>query len=202
MEVFFLAIIILVLSILMVMVIVLMHTVSKLKLVQKTNLEDLESNLRRQTDLALPGDMQSGFEVILQKHEKYLDELLRTTTNSFDRKIQHTLDESIHKQLVIYRKAIGQQQEIMVSEMKQMNESITDKRLMITSESEEMSRKIRDQYQQRLENHFAELAWQYISKTLTDSIDLHSQKNTIFKQLQQSQKDLKKDFSDADKVAK
>jgi hypothetical protein len=49
-------------------------------------------------------------------------------------------------------------------------------------------------------NHFAELAWQYINEALSDSVDLHSQKAAIYKNLNDIQKQLKKDFSDVDKI--
>ncbi len=202
MELILLTFIIITISILIVVVAMLIRTIGKLNTLEEAGLRDVELTMKRQTDMALPGDMQVRFEDILQKHEAYLDELLRTTTNSFDRKIHKTLDTSIQNQLQAYQKVIDTQQSKMLEEMEQLNQSITNRKLSIGDDAKKLELEMRNQYQRRLEHHFAEIAWQFISETLSESVDLHSQKDAIFKHLQDSQKQIKKDFSDADKITK
>lgn len=202
MESLLLLFIILILGILVIVVAMLIRAISRLSALEEAGLRNFESEMEHRIEMALPGDMQARFEDVLHRHEQYLDELLRTTTNSFDQKIHKTLDISIQNQLMAYQKVINEQQARMVKEMKDLSHSIATKKVTIGDESEKLSEEIKQQYRKRLENHFTELAWQYINETLSENIDLHSQKESIFKQLQQIQKQLKKDYSDVDKITK
>lgn len=200
MEVLLLTLIVLVLGALIVALALLVRTISKLNRLEEAGLQSMETNLKKQTDMALPADMQARFEKILSNHEKYLDELLRTTTNSFDQKLHNTLDTNVQNQLRIYQSAIAKQQELMLGEIKQLSGSIGTKKYSMQAEIDSITKDIKIRYQQRLANHFAEIAWQYINETLSDSVDLHSQKTAIYRNLGDIQKQLKKDYSDVDKI--
>ncbi len=200
MEVVLLILIVLILGSLIVAISLLVRTISKLNRIEEAGLHSMEANLKKQTDMALPADMQARFEAILSKHEKYLDELLRTTTNSFDQKLHSVLDTSLQNQLRAYQSAISQQQDLMLDEIKQLSNSMSTKKHSMQTDIDSITKDIKLQYQRRMANHFAELAWQYINESLSDSVDLHSQKAAIYKNLNDIQKQLKKDFSDADKI--
>lgn len=200
MEVILLILIVLILGALIVALSLLVRTISKLNRIEEAGLQSMEANLKKQTDMALPADMQARFEAILSKHEKYLDELLRTTTNSFDQKLHSVLDTSLQNQLRAYQSAISQQQDLMLGEIKQLSNSMSTKKHSMQADIDSITNDIKLQYQRRMANHFAELAWQYINESLSDSVDLHSQKAAIYKNLNDIQKQLKKDYSDADKI--
>lgn len=200
MEAILLSLIVLVLAVLIAVMALLVRTISKLNKLEEAGLQSMEGNLKKQTDMALPSDMQVRFEAVLSKHEKYLDELLRTTTNSFDRKLHSALDTTVQNQLRAYQSAITKQQELMLAEIKQLSGSISSKKDVIQADIDSITKDVKLQYQKRLANHFTEIAWQYINETLSDSVDLHSQKNAIYKNLEEVQKQLKKDYSDADKI--
>lgn len=202
MEVILLILIVLILGVLIVVLSLLTRTITKLNHLEEAGLNSMESSLKRQTDMALPSDMQTRFDSILEKHEAYLDELLRTTTNSFDKKLHSSLDVSIQNQLHAYQSALSTQQELMLGEIKQLSKSIGNKKHSMQADIDSITNDIKKQYQQRLANHFTDLAWQYINETLASSVDLHSQKTAIFKNLSEIQKKLKKDYSDVDKITK
>lgn len=202
MEVILLILIVLILGVLIVVLSLLTRTITKLNHLEEAGLNSMESSLKRQTDMALPNDMQARFDSILEKHEAYLDELLRTTTNSFDKKLHSSLDMSIQNQLHAYQSALSTQQELMLGEIKQLSKSIGNKKHSMQADIDSITNDIKKQYQQRLANHFTDLAWQYINETLASSVDLHSQKTAIFKNLSEIQKELKKDYSDVDKITK
>jgi hypothetical protein len=200
MEVVLLILIVLILGALMVAISLLVRTTSKLSRIEEFGLHSMESSLKKQIDMVLPVDMQARFEAILSKHEKYLDELLRTTTNSFDQKLHKVLDISLQNQIRAYQSAISQQQDLMLNEIKQLSNSMSIKKHSMQTDIDSITKDIKLQYQRRMANHFAELAWQYINEALSDSVDLHSQKAAIYKNLNDIQKQLKKDFSDVDKI--
>ena len=200
METILLILIVLILGVLIVVLALLVRTISKLNRLEEAGLKSMELNLKKQTDMALPGDMQRRFEDILKKHETYLDELLRTTINSFDQKLHKSLDVTIQNQLRAYQSAITQQQDLMIAEIKQLSSSVGSKKHSMQSEIDSVTKDIKLQYQQRLANHFAELAWQYISEVLASNVDLHSQKDALYKELNGIQKQLKRDYEDANKV--
>lgn len=200
MEAVLLLLIIMILGALIVVLALLVRTITKLNRLEQAGLQSMESNLNRQTDMALPRDMQTKFDAVLEKHQAYLDELLRTTTNSFDKKLHTSLDTSIQNQLRTYQSALSTQQDMMLDEIKQLSKSVSSKKHSMQSDIDSITVDIKKQYQQRLANHFTELAWQYINEALADSVDLHSQKAAIHKDLLGIQKQLKKDYVDADKI--
>ena len=61
MEVILLILIVLILGALIVALSLLVRTISKLNRIEEAGLQSMEANLKKQTDMALPADMQARF---------------------------------------------------------------------------------------------------------------------------------------------
>lgn len=193
MELILLGCLVVLLAILTVIIIILTQSITRISRLEQDALSRAE--LATQTpDTLLPGHLQSEFDEIAKKHQKYFDSLLQTTITSFDKQFHEALHNQQKKQLHNFDKQFEAATHKLNTELQQITQSTlkqSDSQLKLLNEETE---KMNSMLQKRLREQFTEIAWQYIAESLQNSIDLHSQKDSIFEELNKHKAEIRKDY--------
>lgn len=193
MELILLGCLVVLLAILTVVIIILTQSITRISRLEQDALQRAE--LTTQTpDSLLPKHLQLEFDEIAQKHQKYFDTLLQTSITAFDKQFHEALQAQQKKQLHNFDKQFESATHKLNSELQKITERSlkqSDGQLDLVNTQ---TKKMNTMLQQQLREHFTEIAWQYIAESLQSSLDLHSQKDAIFEELNKHKAELKKDY--------
>lgn len=193
MELILLGCLVVLLGILTVIIIILTQSITRISRLEQDALKRAEL-VTQPPEQLLPKHLESEFEEIAQKHQKYFDTLLQTTITNFDKQFHDALQAQQKKQLHNFDKQFDAASKKLNNELEKITQDSlkqSDGQLQLLNEE---TKKMNAMLQTRLQEHFTEIAWQYIAESLQSSLDLHSQKDAIFEELNRHKSELKKDY--------
>ncbi len=194
MEIILLGCLVLLLAILTVVVVILTQSITRISRLEEKALDQVEVSTTTPTSL-IPEHLQEGFEEIARKHQAHFDALLQTTISSYDKQLHTHLQAQQKKQLHEFDKKfliLSQRLDKELEKLVQQNVEDTNQQMEMLNTQ---TKKVNELLKTRLSEHFTEIAWQYITSSLGQSIDLHSQKDLIFEELEKNQAAIKKDYN-------